>query len=161
MPRGGVLVSLALALAAVTAHADPNAKYYLSLSPVANQTGRTQADVDRIVLTSVRHKLEAAGSVLFAPEAESPEKAREVLKSRKMKGFYLAIAADRFDYAGGNLRVKVKIGVFNYPNKSLLGNLDKTVTAQGVSQPDKASEDKLLELAAGLAAEQLASGFMR
>ena len=92
----------------------------------------------------------------LVPTVETPDKAREVMKSRKMKGFYLAIAVDRFDYADGNLRVKVKIGVFNYPNKSLLGNVDKTLTAQGVSSGDRASEDRLLELAAGLASEQFA-----
>lgn len=135
---------------------NPNAKYYISLSTVANQTGRAQTEVEKIVLSSVRQKLEAAGVVQLAPSTESPEKAREVMKARKMKGFYLAIAVDRFDYADGNLRVKVKIGVFNYPNKSLLGNVDKTLTAQGVSSGDKASEDRLLELAAGLASEQFA-----
>ena len=135
---------------------NPNAKYYISLSTVANQTGRAQTEVEKIVLTSVRQKLEAAGVVQLAPSSETPEKAREVMKARKMKGFYLAIAVDRFDYADGNLRVKVKIGVFNYPNKSLLGNVDKTLTAQGVSIGDKASEDRLLELAAGLASEQFA-----
>lgn len=135
---------------------NPNAKYYISLSTVANQTGRAQTEVEKIVLNSVRQKLEAAGVVQLAPSTETPEKAREVMKARKMKGFYLAIAVDRFDYADGNLRVKVKIGVFNYPNKSLLGNVDKTLTAQGVSSGDKASEDRLLELAAGLASEQFA-----
>ncbi len=135
---------------------NPNAKYYISLSTVANQTGRAQTEVEKIVLSSVRQKLEAAGVVQLAPSTETPEKAREVMKARKMKGFYLAIAVDRFDYADGNLRVKVKIGVFNYPNKSLLGNVDKTLTAQGVSIGDKASEDRLLELAAGLASEQFA-----
>ena len=135
---------------------NPNAKYYISLSTVANQTGRAQSEVEKIVLNSVRQKLDAAGVVQLAPSTETPEKAREVMKARKMKGFYLAIAVDRFDYADGNLRVKVKIGVFNYPNKSLLGNLDKTLTAQGVSVGDKASEDRLLELAAGLASEQFA-----
>ena len=135
---------------------NPNAKYYISLSTVANQTGRAQTEVEKIVLSSVRQKLEAAGVVQLAPSTESPDKAREVMKARKMKGFYLAIAVDRFDYADGNLRVKVKIGVFNYPNKSLLGNVDKTLTAQGVSSGDKASEDRLLELAAGLASEQFA-----
>ena len=135
---------------------NPNAKYYISLSTVANQTGRAQTEVEKIVLNSVRQKLEAAGVVQLAPATEAPEKAREVMKARKMKGFYLAIAVDRFDYADGNLRVKVKIGVFNYPNKSLLGNLDKTLTAQGVSSGDRASEDRLLELAAGLASEQFA-----
>jgi len=135
---------------------NPSAKYYISLSTIANQTGRAQTEVERIVLTSVRQKLEAAGSVQLAPTSETPEKARAVMKARKMKGFYLAIAVDRFEYADGNLRVKVKIGVFNYPNKSLLGNVDKTLTAQGVSIGDKASEDRLLELAAGLASEQFA-----
>lgn len=135
---------------------NPNAKYYISLSTVANATGRAQTDVERIVLKSIRGKLDAAGSVQLAPGTETPDHAREVMKSRKMKGFYLAIAVDRFDYADGNLRVKVKIGVFNYPNKSLLGNVDKTLTAQGVSSGDKASEDRLLELAAGLASEQFA-----
>ncbi|MBX3212898.1 MAG: HEAT repeat domain-containing protein [Labilithrix sp.] len=135
---------------------NPNAKYYISLSTVANQTGRAQTEVEKIVLASVRKKLEAAGVVQLAPTTEAPEKAREVMKGRKMKGFYLALAVDRFDYADGNLRVKVKIGVFNYPNKSLLGNIDKTLTAQGVSSGDKASEDRLLELAAGLASEQFA-----
>ncbi len=135
---------------------NPNAKYYISLSTIANQTGRAQTEVEKIVLESVRKKLDAAGVVQLAPSSETPEKAREVMKARKLKGFYLAIAVDRFDYADGNLRVKVKIGVFNYPNKALLGNVDKTLTAQGVSNGDKASEDRLLELAAGLASEQFA-----
>jgi hypothetical protein len=135
---------------------NPNAKYYISLSTVANSTGRAQTDVERIVLKSIRQKLDAAGVVQLAPSNETPEKAREVMKARKLKGFYLAIAVDRFDYTDGNLRVKVKIGVFNYPNKSLLGNVDKTLTAQGVSNGDRASEDRLLELAAGLASEQFA-----
>lgn len=135
---------------------NPNAKYYVSLSSVANQTGRAQTEVDKIVLKSVRDKLDAAGVMQLAPTTESPDKAREVMKNRKMKGFYLAIAVDKFEYADGNLRVKVKIGVFNYPNKSLLGNLEKKLTAQGVSSVDKASEDRLLELAAGLASEQFA-----
>jgi hypothetical protein len=135
---------------------NPNAKYYISLSTVANSTGRAQTDVEKIVLNSIRQKLDAAGVVQLAPSTETPDKARQVMKARKLKGFYLAIAVDRFDYADGNLRVKVKIGVFNYPNKSLLGNVDKTLTAQGVSNGDKASEDRLLELAAGLASEQFA-----
>ncbi|HVH40984.1 MAG TPA: HEAT repeat domain-containing protein, partial [Labilithrix sp.] len=67
---------------------NPNAKYYISLSTVANQTGRAQTEVEKIVLSSVRQKLEAAGVVQLAPSTESPEKAREVMKARKMKGFY-------------------------------------------------------------------------
>ena len=39
---------------------------------------------------------------------------------------------------------------------ALLGNVDKTLTAQGVSTGDRQSEDRLMELAAGLASEQFA-----
>jgi hypothetical protein len=167
-PSEAVKIAITRAIEAISSGSDhggggggdvkdnPNAKYYISLSTVANATGRAQTEVERIVLKSIRGKLDAAGSVQLAPGTETPDHAREVMKNRKMKGFYLAIAVDRFDYADGNLRVKVKIGVFNYPNKSLLGNVDKTLTAQGVSSGDKASEDRLLELAAGLASEQFA-----
>jgi hypothetical protein len=37
-----------------------------------------------------------------------------------------------------------------------MGNVDKTLTAQGVSNPDHGAEDKLMDMAAGLASEQFA-----
>jgi hypothetical protein len=135
---------------------NPNAKYYIALSTIANSTGRSQPEVERIVLRAIRQKLEAAGTVQLAPAKETAEGARATMSKRKMKGFYLAIALDRFDYSNGNLRVKVKIGVFTYPGKSLLGNVDKTLTKEGVSNGDKSSEDQMMELAAGLASEQFA-----
>jgi hypothetical protein len=135
---------------------NPNAKYYIALSTVANSTNRAQPDVEKVVLHAIRQKLDGAGTVQLAPMKETPDVAKEKIKSKKLKGFYLAIAVDRFDYSDGNLRVKVKIGVFTYPGKSLMGNVDKTLTAQGVSNPDHGSEDKLMEMAAGLASEQFA-----
>jgi hypothetical protein len=135
---------------------NPNAKYYIALSTVANSTGRGQTEVERVVLHAIRQKLDGAGTVQLAPMKETADAAREKMSKKKLKGFYLAIAVDRFDYSDGNLRVKVKIGVFTYPGKSLMGNVDKTLTAQGVSHGDKASEDKLMDMAAGLASEQFA-----
>jgi hypothetical protein len=135
---------------------NPNAKYYIALSSIANSTGRSQTEVERIVLRSVKAKLDDAGTVQLAPRAESADSARERMKKRSLKGFYLAIAVDKFDYSNGNLRVKVKIGVFTYPGKSLIGNVDKTLTKEGVTSGDKASEDQMLEMAAGLASKQFA-----
>lgn len=134
---------------------NPNAKYYVLLSNVANTTNRQQ-EVEQIVLKSMKAKLDAAGTMQLAPANEAPDKARSIIKDRHLKGgFYLAIAVENI-YADGNLKVKVKIGVFNYPNKSLLGNVDKSLTAQGVSPGDKSSENRLFDLAAGLAADQFA-----
>ena len=135
---------------------NPSAKYYVSLSSVANSTGRSNPEIEAVVMKAMRAKLEAAGTVQVAPSKEPADAARDTMKKRKLNGFYLAIAVDRFDYSGGNLRVKVKIGVFTYPGKSLLGNVDKALTKEGVSNGDKSSEDQLLDLAAGLAGEQFA-----
>lgn len=133
---------------------NPNAKYYVLLSNVSSPS--RQSAVEQIVLKSMKAKLDAAGTVQLAPTNEAADKARSVIKERKLKGgFYLAIAVEN-NYVDGNLKVKVKIGVFNYPNKSLLGNVDKSLTAQGVSSGDVSSEDRLFDLAAGLAADQFA-----
>ena len=99
---------------------------------------------------------DAAGTVQLAPQRETADSARDAMKKRKMNGFYLAIAVEKFDYSNGKLRVKVKIAVFTYPGKSLLGNIDKTLTKEGVATSDKSAEDQLLDLASGLASEQFA-----
>jgi hypothetical protein len=135
---------------------NPSAKYYIALSTIANSTGRSQPEVESVVVKAIKAKLEAAGTIQIAPNKESAESAKDTLKKRKMNGFYLAVAVDKFDYSNGNLRVKVKIGVFTYPGKSLLGNVDKTLTKEGVSSGDKSSEDQMLDMAAGLASEQFA-----
>ncbi len=135
---------------------NPKAKYYIAISTIANSTGRAQPDVERIVATAMRSKLEANADIQLAPSKEGPDDAKAKMSKRKLKGFYLAVAVDQFDYSGGNLRVKVKIGVFTYPGKSLLGNVDKTLTKEGVSKGDRSSEDQMLDLAAGLASEQFA-----
>ncbi len=135
---------------------NPSAKYYIALSTIANSTGRSQPEVESVVVKAIKTKLEAAGTIQIAPTKESADAAKDTLKKRKMNGFYLAVAVDKFDYSNGNLRVKVKIGVFTYPGKSLLGNVDKTLTKEGVSSGDKSSEDQMLDMAAGLASEQFA-----
>jgi hypothetical protein len=135
---------------------NPSAKYYIALSSIANSTGRAQPEVESVVVKAIKTKLDAAGTVQIAPSKETADAAREAMKKRKMNGFYLAVAVDKFDYSNGNLRVKVKIGVFTYPGKSLLGNVDKTLTKEGVSSGDKSSEDQMLDMAAGLASEQFA-----
>lgn len=142
---------------------NPSAKYYVALSSIGNSTTRTQTEVDAIVRRAMKQKLESSGTIQLAPPKETPTAARATLSKRKMNGFYLAVAVDRFDYSNGNLRVKVKVGVFSYPNKSLIGNFDRGATKEGVRNPDKSSEDALLEYAAERVAEEFsqnASAFL-
>jgi hypothetical protein len=123
------------------------AKYYVALSPVTNNTGRTAPDIDRVVRGAAKQKLESLGAYQLAPQNESADGARAVMQKRKLKGFYLTLSVDRFDYAGGNLHVVVRLVIFNYPGKAMQGMLNNGVTQQGVQPGDRASEDNLMQIA--------------
>lgn len=131
-----------------------SAKYYVSISPVANNTDRGKDEISRIVLDAVRTKLEASGQFQVAPEEETPAVAKGVMTKRKLKGYYLSISVDGFDYAGGNLRVRVKCAVFTYPNKDLRGHFTPGATQQGVRKGDRSAEDNLLSIVSGAAVDQ-------
>ena len=137
----------------------PGAKIYVSISPVANNTGRDQADVDRVVLGAMRTKLESLGTVQIAPRTESLDAARVVLGRRKLKGYYLAVSVDNFDYAAGSLKVKVKVAVFTYPGKDLRGEVPAGAAQSGVRRGDRGSEDNLMSASAARAAELFAENF--
>ncbi|MEO8796919.1 MAG: HEAT repeat domain-containing protein [Polyangiaceae bacterium] len=138
---------------------NPSAKFYIATSAITNNTGRAQADVDRIVLSSVRGKLDAMGKYQIAPAGEGGDSAKATIVKRKLKGFYLSLSVDKFDYSGGNLRVRVRCSVFTYPGKSLLGEVPSGLTQSGVTQPDKSAEENLMQMAAERAVELFAENF--
>ena len=125
------------------------AKYYVALPMVANNnSSRSASDVDRVVRGAAKQKLESLGVYQLAPSSESPDDARGVMKRRNLKGFYLTLSVDPFDYSGGNLRVVVRLVIFNYPGKAMQGMLNNGVTQQGVRPGDRAAEDNLMQIAA-------------
>lgn len=138
---------------------NPSAKFYIATSAITNNTGRAQADVDRIVLSSVRGKLDAMGKYQLAPSGEGGDAAKATIAKRRLKGFYLSLSVDKFDYSGGNLRVRVRCSVFTYPGKSLLGEVPSGLTQSGVTQPDKSAEENLMQMAAERAVELFAQNF--
>lgn len=138
---------------------NPNAKYYVQIAKVNNKTDRSADDIERVVLDAVRRKLDSSGDFQIAPEKESTAQARAVMKKRNMKGFYLSFAVDRFDYSGGNLRVRVRCAVSNYPGKALQGEVPAGLTQTGVSPSDHGAEDNLMKMAAERAVELFAANF--
>ena len=136
-----------------------NAKFYVAISPIANQTGRPDDEIARVVGASLRSKLDELGGFQVAPDKETPDQARAAIAKRKLKGYYLAIRVEKFDYSDGNLRVRVKVAVFTYPGKDLRGEVPAGLTQTGVSPGDKAAEDNLLQMAAARAVDLFAQNF--
>jgi hypothetical protein len=136
-----------------------NAKYYVSISSVANQTGRPDAEINQVVGAAIRAKLAELHGYQIAPPQESLEQARATIGRRKLTGYYLSVRVEPFDYSGGNLRVRVKVAVFTYPGKDLRGEVPAALTQTGVSAGDKSAEDNLLQMASARAAELFTQNF--
>lgn len=156
---GGASVASAVDVMNFTPRAIPNAKYYVAISSVQNNTNRSSSEIDRDILPAVRSKIESLGTHQIAPDKESPTAARAAMSKRKMKGYYLSCSVDPFDYSNRNLRVRVKCAVFDYPGKNLRGEVPAGLTQTGVSPGDHAAEDNLLQMAASRAVELFVQNF--
>lgn len=135
------------------------AKFYVSISPVANQTTRPTPEIERIVHEAIAKKLADLGEYQLAPPGESNAAAKAVISSRHLKGYYLGVSVDAFDYSGGNLRVRVRIAVSSYPGKDLRGEVPQAATMPGARPGDKGAEDQLMSLVAAGAAQAFAQNF--
>jgi hypothetical protein len=136
-----------------------NAKYYVSVSRVTNNTTRSAADVERIVHGAIASKLSELGEYQLAPSGESSDAAKAALAKRRLKGYYLGVSVDKLDYSDGNLRVRVKIAVFSYPGRDLRGEVPASATYPGARPGDSSAEEQLMTVVAARAAELFAQNF--
>jgi hypothetical protein len=136
-----------------------NAKYYVSVSKVTNNTTRAAADVQRIVGGAITSKLAQLGEYQMAPPGETNDAAKAALARRKLKGYYLGVSVDKLDYSDGNLRVRVKIAVFSYPGRDLRGEVPAGATLPGARPGDSSAEEQLMSVVAARAAELFAQNF--
>jgi hypothetical protein len=135
------------------------AKFYVSISPVSNNTTRPGSEVERLVHDAIASKLAALGEYQLAPSGESNADAKAAIAKRKLKGYYLAVRVDKFDYSDGNLRVRVTIAVSSYPGKDLRGEVPAAATLPGARPGDRGAEDQLMNVVAARAAELFAQHF--
>ena len=135
------------------------AKYYVSVSPVVNNTSRPNAEIEHIVRGAIASKLGQLGDYQLAPPNESNEAAKAVMGRRKLRGFYLGVSVQKFDYSDGSLRVRLKVAVFSYPGKDLRGEVPAGATLPAARPGDKLAEDQLMAVVAERATELFAQNF--
>jgi hypothetical protein len=135
------------------------AKYYVAISHVANHTSRRSDEVDQVVRDAIGAQLQQGGLYQLAPEAETAEAAKAVVAKRQLKGYFLAVGVEKFDYSDEGLRVRVKIAVFSYPGRDLRGEVPASGMLPGARPGDKGAEDQLMGAIAGRAAELFSQNF--
>ncbi len=136
-----------------------NAKYYVSVSHVTNNTTRSATDVERIVHGAIASKLAELGEYQLAPSGESNDAAKAAVAKRRLKGYYLGVSVDKLDYSDGSLHVRVKIAVFSYPGRDLRGEVPASATYPGARPGDSGAEEQLMSVVAARAAELFAQNF--
>lgn len=130
-----------------------NAKFYVAIAMGANAGARNAGRV----MSAVTSKLDALGGYQFAPASESPDAARGVIARRNLKGFYLTVSVEVSDTDRG-LKALVRLAVFSYPARALLGEVAPYSIASGVRRGDS-GEDSLVQAVAERAAEQFSQNF--
>jgi len=136
-----------------------NVRFYVSLPRVVNHTARTPDDIDRMVHDAIVSKLADIGGYQLAPPGESSAAAKGVIAKGRLKGYYLSVSVDNFDYSDDGLRVRIKVAVFSYPGRDLRGEVPAGATLPGARPGDRASEDRLITVVAARAAELFAQNF--
>lgn len=123
----------------------PETKYYVAIGKIADKTGRTGDEVDGIVHRAMVSAAAASAEFTMAPPGESLADAkRRLVGHSSVKPVFLSPRVPVPDYSGGNLTIRIEVAMFSYPDKSLLGSYTTKLTQQGVTSPDKETEDELI-----------------
>lgn len=123
----------------------PDAKFYVALQ-VTNKTGRSSADVDAIVRSAAQAKLLARPDYAVAPRGETPLQGGKIIKSKKLKGFFLMATVEAPTHDGTNLTQVVRVTMASYPDRALQGELAPKLTWSDTPKGDVASENELMKM---------------
>lgn len=127
-------------------------KFYVAIQ-VTNKTSRPAAEIDAVVRAAMQEKLLAKKGYAVAPKAETPAQGKQIVKSKKLKGFFLIATVEAPVYGGGDLTQTVRVSMWTYPDKALQGEFAPKLTQSGTPKGDTASEDLLMKMCAETAVE--------
>ena len=150
-----VRVQIQKAIDAIGAAVVSGAKYYVALAPITNNTDRSRDDGQRVIHEAIKAKLGEVGGYQMAPPNESAAAAGAAVTKYNLKGWYLSVVVERFEYTGAGLRVKLRMSVSTYPGKDIKGSLDNAGTNPGAQPGDVGGQDALLTALARALAQQL------
>jgi hypothetical protein len=131
---------------------DASTKVYVAIQ-VTNKTSRPAAEIDGIVRAAMQTKLLSKSGYAVAPKAETPAQGGQIVKSKKLKGFFLVATVEPPVYAGGNLSQVVRVSMWTYPEKALQGEFSPKLTQSGTNSVDTQSENILMKMCAENAVE--------
>jgi hypothetical protein len=132
-----------------------DSKYYVAIE-VTNKTKRPAAEVETIVRGAMQSKLLGKAGYAVAPKGETAAQGGNVVKSKKLKGYYLIATVEPPVYEGGNLTQVVRVSMWTYPGKALQGEFSPKLTQSDTPKTDVQSENVLMKMCVENAIETFA-----
>ena len=123
----------------------PDAKFYVAIQ-VNNKTSRQVAEIDAIVRAAMQDKLLAKKGYAVAPKSETAAQGGQIVKSKKLKGFFLIATVEPPAYGGSDLSQTVRVTMWTYPDKSLQGEFAPKLTQSNTPRGDTQSENLLIKM---------------
>ncbi|MEO7331652.1 MAG: hypothetical protein ABI193_23965, partial [Minicystis sp.] len=123
----------------------PDTKVYVAIQ-VTNKTKRPASEIEGLVRASMQSKILAKAGYAVAPRAETSAQGGQIVKSKKLKGFYLIATVEPPVYDGGKLSQTVRVSMWSYPDKALQGEFSPKITQSDTPSPDPKSEEVLVKL---------------
>lgn len=107
-------------------------RYYVAVGKPGSRVPEVSSDDLTAVQQVVRQKLGEIDGVVLAPPDEAPGAVRNVLRARKLKGFYIDSAVTSVaQKPGGGVRVAVSVIVATYPDRAMRAIMQGAATATG------------------------------
>jgi len=129
-------------------------KYYVAVGKTDDQSGRGGTEVDALVRSTMKKAASSISGCVLAPDGESGEQAkRRMRKNEKVSGYYLAPRIYKPEYSGGQLKVKLDLLMFSYPDRALQGSLTREAGIPA-SGKDVSTENRLIQALAESAIEE-------
>jgi hypothetical protein len=102
----------------------------------------------------MQEKLLAAKGYAVAPKAETAAQGGQIVKGKKLKGFYLIATVEAPVYAGGDLSQTVRVSMWSYPDKALQGEFAPKFVQNGTPKADPQGEAILMKMCVEAAVEK-------
>jgi len=110
-----------------------------------DRTGRGGTAVAQVLQGAVKATAKGLPEFAVAPPDTSLDAAKALLDGHPAVRGFLLSAEVQASYAGGALALKIETAIFTLPERNLQGTFTRTLSMQGVSEPDRAAEDKLIQ----------------
>jgi hypothetical protein len=108
------------------------ARYYVAVGRPSSRVSGVTPPMLETAQRLMRDRLVEIDGVELAPDGEAPKRAGDVLRSRRLRGFYIESSVTSVeDKADGATRVAVSVILATYPGRDMRAILQGAATAMG------------------------------